>query len=500
MSFTVGRRITAGARSVCRGVGYVVAVSILIGLGVRVVEAATLCVNKNGAHGCFTTVQAAIDAVSSSNSTITVGPGSYTAACGGPGCSVAVISAAAANGSALSGLTLLCNNGKLTHSVFLDATGLNHAVAVSGVSQVTIAGCIAENAAREGILIENSDNSYIANNEVTGNDLAMGLTIGTGSPACPTFTPPGTGGAIQCCPDAAAGGPGNFPNDNDDCGEGIHLRGVTNSVLQGNLVHNNIGGILLSDETGPNSNNLVAGNASKDNTAFGGDCGVTLASHVACAGGADDVTGCTLAPASPPYGVFHDVVDGNLLTDNGASGAGVFANPGIPPGSATAAYANQISNNTVENNGQPGIAIHVHAANGNADNNVIVGNTVGGNGGDSEATPVSHPPGLGIEVLSNGDFGGPFGSAAPIAGTLISHNSVSNQDIDVWIGNNATTANVALNNLTGKHATGVNNAGSGSVTATGNYWGCPSGPNTSRCTSTSGTVVSSPFVSQSLKY
>jgi parallel beta-helix repeat protein len=276
------------------------------------------------------------------------------------------------------------------------------------------------------------------------------------------------------------------------------LRGVTNSVVQGNFVHDNIGGILLTDETGPNSNNLIANNTSEDNLKFGGDCGVTLASHIACASGSNDVTGCTLAPSGSPGGVFHNVVDGNLLNHNGASGAGMFANPGIPPGSATAAYGNQISNNTVVNNGQPGIAIHVHAANGNADNNVIVGNTVSGNGGDSEATPVSSPPGLGIEVLSNGSFGVPFGSAAPIVGTMISHNNVSNQEIDVWVGNNATNAHVTLNNLIGKSATGIANAGSGTVTATNNYWGCPKGPNTSGCSSTSGTVVSGPFASEPL--
>lgn len=496
MSVSFGRWSVASTRLLSRCVRYAVAVSILIGLGACAVDAATLCVNKSGSQGCFSTIQNAIDAVSSPGSTIVVKPGTYSATCVGPGCSIAVISSAAANGGSLTGLTLQCNNGKRSHSIILDATGLNHAVYVSGVNQVTIAGCVAENAAREGILVENSDNADIANNEVTDNDQAMGSRVGMGAPPCPTFVPPGTGGAIQCCLDAYGTGPGNFPNDNDDCGEGIHLRSVTNSVVRGNLVHNNIGGILLTDETGPNSNNLISNNVSKDNLEFGGDCGATLASHVACAPGSTDVTGCTLAPLSSPGGVFHNVVDGNVLNHNGASGAGMFANPGIPPGSATAAYGNQISNNTVVNNGQPGIAIHVHAANGNADNNVIVGNTVSGNGADEEATPASNPlPGLGIEVLSNSSFGVPFQAASPIVGTTISHNNISNQDIDVWIGNNATDAHVTLNNLVGKGATGVANAGSGTVTATGNYWGCPKGPNTSGCSSTSGTVISSPFAS-----
>jgi parallel beta-helix repeat protein len=496
MSFIFRQRwMSGGKRIVCTGIFSVLAVATLVVFGASSAVAATSCVDSHGKHGCASTIQAAIDGVSSPNSTITVDPGSYTATCSGPGCSVAVISGAASNGSSLAGLTLQCGNGKGSRSVILDATGLNHAVAVSGVNGVKIAGCLAENASREGILIENSDNVDIANNEVTDNDQAMGAQVGLGTPPCPTFLPPGNG-VIQCCPDAFSGGPGGFPNDNDDCGEGIHFRSVTNSVIEGNLVHDNIGGILLTDETGANATNLVTNNTSRDNTKFGGDCGVTLASHIACAPGSNDITGCTLAPVGTPGGVSHNVIDGNLTQNNGASGIGMFANPGVPPGSATAADGNLISNNTVKNNGQPGIAIHVHAENGSANNNVIVGNTVSGNGGDAEATGGGTPPGLGIEVLSNGSFGVPFGAAAPIVGTTISHNSVSNQAIDVWVGNNATDANASFNNLKGKGASGVTNGGTGTVTATNNYWGCPQGPNTAKCASTSGTVLSSPFLSK----
>ncbi len=271
---------------------------------------------------------------------------------------------------------------------------------------------------------------------------------------------------------------------------------MTNSVVQGNHVHDNIGGILLTDETGPNSNNLIANNNSSNNTEFGGDCGATLASHVACAPGSNDMTGCTLAAGTMPYGVFHNVVDGNVLNHNGASGAGMFANPGIPPESATASYSNQISNNVVMKNGEPGIAIHVHAANGSADNNVIIGNRVAGNGGDGEATPVENPPGIGIEIFSNASFGPPFDDASPITGTVVSRNSVSKEDIDVLVGNNATDAHVTLNNLSGKSAVGIANTGSGTVSATNNYWGCPKGPNISGCSTTAGTVISSPFLSK----
>jgi parallel beta-helix repeat protein len=458
-----------------------------------------LCVNPNGSQGCFVTIQAAIDSVSAPNTTVVVNPGTYTASCIAPACSVATISSAAANGSSLAGLVLQCAASK-KRPVILDATSLDHAVYVSGVNHVTVEGCVAKRAEREGILVENADNVDIANNEVKKNDQAMAATLGKGNPPCPTFVSPGTPGtsAIQCCPDAFKGGAGNFPQDNDDCGEGIHLRSVTNSVVQGNSVHDNIGGILLTDESGPNDNNLVANNNSSNNLAFGGDCGVTLPSHLACTSSSTDVTGCTFAPPVNGVffgnGVFHNAIVGNVLDDNGALGVGMFTNPSIPPGAATKAYGNLVSDNVVEDNGQPGIGIHVHAANGNADNNMIVENIVKGNGGDSEAEGNS-PPKTGIEVLSNGNFP-PFSPAAPIVGTIISQNKVSDEDIDVWVGNTATGANIFLNDLLGKSAIGVENAGTGSVTATDDFWNCPQGPGSAGCSSTSGTVVSSPFLSQ----
>jgi hypothetical protein len=455
-----------------------------------------LCVNSNGDNGCSTTVQAAIDSVSAPSSKIIIQPGTYTASCNGPACSVAMIGSAAANGPSLNGLTLQC-----VGSATLDATNLDHAVYISGVNEVTIQGCAAKNAARESILVENADNVHIANNEVAANDQAMAATVGQGTPPCPTFISPGAPGtqAIQCCPDAFKGGPGSFPQDNDDCGEGVHLRSVSHSVIEGNSVHDNIGGILVTDETGPSDDNLITNNNSSHNQAFGGDCGITLPSHLACTSASTDATGCAQAPPVngifQGYGVFHNAVIGNVLQHNGASGAGVFANPGIPPGAATKAFGNLLAGNIVEDNGQPGLAIHVHAANGDADNNVLIGNILSGNGGDAEAEG-SSPPTTGIEVLSNGSFGNGFSTAAPIVGTAISQNQISDEDIDVWVGNTATDVNAFLNDLIGIGATGINNAGTGVVTATDNWWGCPQGPGASGCSGVTGTVVSSPFLLQ----
>jgi hypothetical protein len=44
----------------------------------------------------------------------------------------------------------------------------------------------------------------------------------------------------------------------DDCGEAHHLQSVSNSVVRDNLVRDNVGGILLTDEDGPTYGNLIA--------------------------------------------------------------------------------------------------------------------------------------------------------------------------------------------------------------------------------------------------
>ena len=200
MDTTLDPQFTLRMRLLCRLAGC--AIAIFFGLGAFTADAATLCVTNHGQNGCYTKIQDAIDAVTAPDTTILVGPGTYTSSCTTLGCSVAMINAAASNGDSLDHLTLQCGNGKGAHSTILNATGLDHAVYVSGVNGVTISGCVAENASREGILVENSDNANIANNDVTENDQAMSLTIGTGTPPCPTFVPPGTGGAVKCCPDA----------------------------------------------------------------------------------------------------------------------------------------------------------------------------------------------------------------------------------------------------------------------------------------------------------
>jgi parallel beta-helix repeat protein len=463
----------------------------------------TLYVKKNcgTASNCYTAIQDAIDAVTSPDTTIVVAPGKYSvSSCNTPACSVASILTTNSNGDFLDGLTLKCREVS-GRSVVLDATGLDHGVYISGEQHVKIQGCVVENAGREGILVEDSSNVTIKKNDVVDNDKSLSTT-----PPCPTFIPPNGSSIPYCCPDAYPGGtpPGNFPEDNDDCGEGIHLRSVTSSVVESNFVHNNVGGILLTDETGANEGNLIAGNISKRNTL---DCGITLASHTECTSDSTDATGCTACTgttngctgANDGFGVVYNSVVGNKSIGNGAAGVGAFANPGSPVGggAATDASSNLISDNVLKNNGQPGVAIHVHAENGRANHNVVIENVISGNGGDGEAVAGSPPPGMGIEVLSNGSFGAPFGAASAIVGTTISQNKVSGEPIDVWVGNTETSATVFLNDLNGAGKTGVQNDGTGTVVATDNWWNCPSGQGGgSSCSGVagSGTIISSPFL------
>ncbi len=150
------------------------------------------------------------------------------------------------------------------HNATIDAAGQSappNGVVISGAgaagSQLT--GFTITNAGLEGVFVLQTTRITIDNNIVINND-----TYGPFNPAC--------------------------VNQPDDCGEAVHLQTVTNSIVRNNLVRDNIGGILLTDENGPTSGNMISDNTVLNNTL---DCGITLASHwfnpVAAAG--PDVAG-----------------------------------------------------------------------------------------------------------------------------------------------------------------------------------------------------------------
>lgn len=178
-------------------------------------------------------------------------------------------------------------------------------------SGASVTGLTVKNASLEGILAEPPRSSWpsgpsaapanishvtIAGNVVTGNDRAYNPKL-----------PP-----TAACPRSLT--------DADDCGEGIHLLGVSSSTVAGNDVSHNVGGILASDggfsiAVGPAAHNLIAGNHISDNRY---DCGVTLPGH-------DPFAVATSGPdAGKPQpdvaGVYDNEVIGNDSTGNGGAG------------------------------------------------------------------------------------------------------------------------------------------------------------------------------------
>ena len=372
-------------------------------------SAAILCVDPSGKAGCQTTIGAAV-AAANSGDIINVAPGTYaeTVTIGKP-------------------LTL---NGASAATTIIDASGLSWGIYVDGIDNpglagVLVSGLTIQNAKFEGILVANASYVTITDNIVTGNNTGL-TTDATGKTSC-------------------AGIPAFETNEGQDCGEGIHLEGADHSRVLKNMVRNNAGGILITDDTGANFENVIAGNKVIDNVL---DCGITLASHVPAA-----MTG-----SMTPLGVYHNTVSGNVSSGNGTktgegAGVGIFASA---PG--TADYGNVVINNQLTGNGIPGVAIHGHAPGQNLNNNVIVGNQISGNGPDA-----GDPGPTGIHVSS----------VVPVTGLVISDNTISGEKVSIAIAAGGEVR-IQRNSLGGM--LGVDNMGAAAVYADYNWWGCNGNP------------------------
>jgi parallel beta-helix repeat protein len=379
--------------------------------------AATLCVNPGGTGGCSTTIGAAVTAAAAGD-TIQVARGLYKE-----------------NVTITKSLSLV---GAGSENTTIDATGKLNGITITGASNVTITGFTVENANASGIWITGSSFVTVSDNRVTDNN--KGLITSGASPTCPVLagTPYEKGEAL-------------------DCGEGIFLSGVDHSVIAGNTVTNNAGGILLTDDTGATHDNLVSNNYVVRNVP---DCGITVPSHSG-------------------LGVYQNTISGNEVSYNGDAGVGIFA-PG--PGSKT--YANVVIGNRMRGNGIPGVSMHNHAAPAGAppvifSDNMIIGNDISGNGADDADAATSGPTGINVFSL------------APMTGTVIAQNIIHDEALDIVIKTPATTGAaflVHLNDLNGNQV-GLQNAGASGVDATLNWWGCPGGPGAKGCTTVSGTGV-----------
>lgn len=401
--------------------------------------AKTLCVNPNGEHGCYKTISAAV-AAASPGDIVQVRDGTYDE-------EVTITK------------TLSLMAAPSAHPV-IDAMNLPHGIWVNGMSAapkagvagVVISGFKVRHANFEGILLSNATDVTVVDNEVTDNDESLDSANGT-CPGLPT--------AFET-------------NEGGDCGEGIHLMAVDHSTILRNEVAGNAGGILVTDETGPNAHNLISRNFVHDNVY---DCGITLASHGAAK--------AIIPTATLPYGVWYNTISHNISLRNGTkspgAGVGIFA-----PGPGNTDTGNVVINNVIKDNGATGVAMHNHAAPPtappvNLNDNVIVGNVFSGNGPDNPGAPTTGPTGINV-----------FSKAA-ITGTVIEQNTFEDEAIDV--GFNAATGylNVHFNNFS--RGAGVDSVSTGTVDATENWWHCPFGPGMGHaCATATGTVWTAPWL------
>ncbi|HEX6771163.1 MAG TPA: right-handed parallel beta-helix repeat-containing protein [Acidobacteriaceae bacterium] len=398
--------------------------------------AATRCVAPGGHFGCQATISAAVMAASPGD-TILVSQGTYKE-------SVVITKSLS-----------LVSFGFVR--AVIDATGLPNGIFINGmaaapnagVANVVVSGFRIRNANFEGILVANATNVTLLNNHVLDNNKALDIA----TPACP-------------------GIPAFETNEAEDCGEGIHLMATDHSNVVRNEVDHNSGGILISDETGPNHDNVISRNSVHDNPY---DCGITTASH----GPATSV----IPSARLPFGIMHNTISENNSSHNGFQVPGAGAGIGIfAPFPGTTAAANVVIGNVVRDNGLPGITMHNHAWSPmappvNMNDNVIVGNRISRNAADTEDAATSGPTGINVY------------SVAPITGTIILQNVIDDEAIDVAFKAPMGQLIVHLNNFEPR-SIGVDNLGTGTVDATENWWGCPTGPGTKRCATVAGTGVS----------
>ena len=206
------------------------------------------------------------------------------------------------------------------------------------------------------------------------------------------------------------------PNGGSDCGEGIHLMSVAHSTVLDNQSVDNAGGILLTDEYGPNHDNLVRGNYVVGNTK---DCGITLPGHNLAL---NPETG---QPDPSFGGVYHNFVVDNVVIGNGVkgygAGVGIFA-----PESFTGSYDNTVSGNLIEGNGLAGISVHGHQADAYVNDNIFTGNTIGQNNVD--LADGADPPG----PADNQTTGILVWSDATVYDVTITGNTIFDDTYGVW--------------------------------------------------------------------
>lgn len=423
---------------------------LLIAFAPHDASAKTLCVNHNGSSGCYKTISSAVAAASAWD-VINVWPGTYKE-------------------DVVIGMPLsLIGSG--AESTIIDATGLANGIFVDGfdnpgLSSVIIAGFTVKNAQWEGVLVVSASDVTIRDNKIISNTQAPAVFTGN--------------------PGACSGQPSFETDETGDCGGGLHLMGVWDSIVSGNTITLNDDGILVSDETAASHDILVSHNSVVNNP---GECGIVLASHPPVG-----------AIGSAHHGDYHITVSDNDVENNGVqvggAGVGIFSD-GIGPGRSS---QHVVIHNRLIGNGIGGVALHSHvgpnfgAPADNMDGSQIIGNYIAKNLADCCDTATGGT--VGININSGG-------GGTPVRGTIITGNTITEEDIDVAV-NTPALVTVHQNNLLGGKV-GVANVCSidppapctGGAVATDNFWGCAKGPGAKGCSTTSGqNIVSTPWLSQ----
>jgi parallel beta-helix repeat protein len=395
-------------------------------------DAASLCVNPAGSGGCYSSIQTALNAANPFD-VVTVANGTYYESL-----------------TIAKPVTLIGENDDRT---VIDAVSRANGIYIDGLDnpglrRVVVSRFRIEHATFEGVLATDASYLTISDNDIVDND--QGLTVVNDTPSCAGLPPFETG-------------------EDFDCGEAVHLIGVTHSTIAGNEITGNAGGILLSDETGSTTDNVISENVVERNPY---ECGITLAAH----------------PSYPTplagYVISRNTIADNDVSKNGLQGEGAGVGFFAVPFAGGVVTQNVAIHNRLVGNSIPGVAFHSHAPGDNLNNNAIIENYIAYNGADRDDTATSGPTGINVQ------------GASPIRGTLILENVIEHEAIDVAVRSDALVS-VHLNAFDTRGGAGVRNLGTGTVDAVENWWGCPAGPASAACAQAAGPdIVVTPWLHQ----
>jgi parallel beta-helix repeat protein len=341
-----------------------------------------------------------------------------------------------AEGVIISKPLTLIGLGNPTVDATTSHTGVGVLLAGPGASHSTVSGFTVMNAEFEGILAIGAPPTSGPVGKPITHVVISGNTIEDND----------TGFAAQADGECAPPSP-EIPGD---CGEGLHLFTATWSLVTNNTVKDNAGGILLTDEFGPNHDNTVSNNTVLDNQF---DCGITVVSHSSNAVATSGPNAGNVQPAMG--GTYNNLIVGNTVDGNGnlGEGGGVLLAAAGPGG---AVYNNVVSGNTADGNGLGGVVLHSHFAFQDLNGNVIEGNHLSNDNlaGDQSDFVINNVVPTAIQVgsgLPPGVVGPP--PPSPITGTIIRNNIISNVHDGIWTLNSPLSPNVVSQNTFGPNVT-----------------------------------------------